>query len=380
MTSCVEIFKTKDSQDNLTHWLISTGDEQRDAALDFLALTCRAYDSYLEDWARHHAPRNGAGRLLARHALPLRESVTDFLKWDPDHNDAHALFDAITRADEAGAVSSLRRLAASYETEALGYERVGVDGAGPGTAAFERWAGVVGGSMGGMHALEWAVMHPERVERLAVIAAPPANTADQVALNSVQLEAIRMDPRFAGGDYYDAGDGNGPTRGLSLARRMALLNYRSPTELNQRFQRSWQSGVSPLGHGGRFAVESYLDFHGNKFTRRFDANTYLLMTRALDYFDLAREYQDSPVEAFKRAQCQFLVVSFNSDWRFAPERSREIVDALMGANKAVSYAEIDSSFGHDAFLLPNKRYQTVFNNYMNNVFLESIASDLKVNT
>ena len=142
MTSCVEIFKTKDSQDNLTHWLISTGDEQRDAALDFLALTCRAYDSYLEDWARHHAPRNGAGRLLARHALPLRESVTDFLKWDPDHNDAHALFDAITRADEAGAVSSLRRLAASYETEALGYERVGVDGAGPGTAAFERWAGV----------------------------------------------------------------------------------------------------------------------------------------------------------------------------------------------------------------------------------------------
>ena len=122
--------------------MISTGNEQRDAALDFLALTCRAYDSYLEDWARHHAPRNGAGRLLARHALPLRESVTDFWKWDPDHNDAHALFDAITRADEAGAVSSLRRLAASYETEALGYERVGVDGAGPGTAAFERWAGV----------------------------------------------------------------------------------------------------------------------------------------------------------------------------------------------------------------------------------------------
>ena len=138
----MEIFKPKDSQDNLTYWLISTGNEQRDAALDFLALTCRAYDSYLEDWARHHAPRNGAGRLLARHALPLRESVTDFWKWDPEHNDAHALFDAITRADEAGAVSSLRRLAASYETEALGYERVGVDGAGPGTAAFERWAGV----------------------------------------------------------------------------------------------------------------------------------------------------------------------------------------------------------------------------------------------
>ncbi|MDQ1122899.1 homoserine O-acetyltransferase [Microbacterium trichothecenolyticum] len=139
----------------------------------------------------------------------------------------------------------------------------------------ERWFAVVGGSMGGMHALEWAVGHPDRVARSAILSAPPVTTADQIALNSVQLDTVRMDPRFAGGGYYDAGDGDGPHRGLALARRMALLNYRSPTELNQRFQRSWQSGVSPLGRGGRFAVESYLDFHGNKFTRRFDANSYL---------------------------------------------------------------------------------------------------------
>src|SRR5690606_10807800 len=123
----------------------------------------------------------------------------------------------------------------------------------------DRWALVVGGSMGGMQVLEWGIMFPDRVERIAVLAAPPLSSADQIALNSVQAEAIRMDPAFRGGEYYDAPDGEGPHRGLALARRMALLNYRSPTELNERFERSWQSGLSPLGGGGRFAVESYLD-------------------------------------------------------------------------------------------------------------------------
>ncbi|MDP3208842.1 MAG: homoserine O-acetyltransferase, partial [Rhodoglobus sp.] len=137
----------------------------------------------------------------------------------------------------------------------------------------DRWAAVIGGSMGGMQSLEWAVRHPDRVERVAVLAAPALSSADQIALNSVQLQAIRMDSTFSNGDYYDAADGDGPHQGLALARRMALLNYRSPTELNERFARSAQSGVSPLGGGGRYAVESYLDFHGNKFTRRFDANS-----------------------------------------------------------------------------------------------------------
>jgi homoserine O-acetyltransferase len=169
----------------------------------------------------------------------------------------------------------------------------------------DRWAAVIGGSMGGMHALEWAV-GPDRVERLAVLAAPPTTTADQVALNSVQLEAIRMDPRFAGGEYYDAADGEGPHRGLALARRMALLNYRSPVELNQRFQRSWQSDVSPLGHGGRFAVESYLDFHGNKFTRRFDANSYLTLVEAMNSHDVGRDrggVEDALARVTARRSC-----------------------------------------------------------------------------
>src|SRR5690606_25225390 len=117
--------------------------------------------------------------------------------------------------------------------------------------------------------------HPERVERLAILSSPPTTTADQIASNMLQLETIRTDQRFSGGEYYDLPDGDGPHRGLALARRMAMLNYRSLYELNSRFQRSWQSEVSPLGDGGRFAVESYLDFHGNKFTRRFDANSYI---------------------------------------------------------------------------------------------------------
>src|SRR5215218_5747741 len=150
------------------------------------------------------------------------------------------------------------------------------------------WAAVVGGSMGGMQALEWAIGHPGRLERVAILAAPPQNTADQIALNSVQLEAIEMDPAFAGGEYYDAADGDGPHRGLALARRMALLNYRSPTELNDRFERTWQGRVDPLGGGGVFAVESYLDFHGNKFTRRFDANSYITLVNAMTSHDVGR--------------------------------------------------------------------------------------------
>ena len=131
----------------------------------------------------------------------------------------------------------------------------------------DRWAAVIGGSMGGMQVLEWGVSYPDRVERMAVLAAPELTNADQVALGSLQIDTIRLDPFFCDGDYYDQAEGEGPHRGLALARRSAMLSYRSPGELNDRFQRSWQSGVSPYGEGGRFAVESYLDFHGNKFTR-----------------------------------------------------------------------------------------------------------------
>ncbi len=213
-----------------------------------------------------------------------------------------------------------------------------------------QWAAVVGGSMGGMHALEWAVGLPERVARVGVLSAPPANTADQIALNSVQLEAIQIDPRFAGGEYYDAADGDGPHRGLALARRMALLNYRSPTELNQRFQRSWQSGVSPLGHGGRFAVESYLDFHGNRFTRRFDANSYIRLVEAMDSHDIGRG-RGGTSDALARVRATALVLGIDSDRLFPIEGQHGIargIPTALDGNRAVV---LHSDFGHDGFLI-----------------------------
>ncbi len=214
----------------------------------------------------------------------------------------------------------------------------------------ERWFAVIGGSMGGMQALEWAVAYPDAVERLAVIAAPALSSADQIALNSVQVQAIRADPLFHGGDYYDAPDGEGPHQGLALARRMALLNYRSPSELNDRFQRSWQSGISPLGGGGRFAVESYLDFHGNKFTRRFDANTYITLVEAMNSHDIGRG-RAGVVSALESVTARSLVVGIDSD-RLFPVADQEFIaahlpDTLDGTDPVV----IESKFGHDGFLI-----------------------------
>ncbi len=213
----------------------------------------------------------------------------------------------------------------------------------------EAWAAVVGGSMGGMHALEWGVGHPERVKRLAVLAAPPVNTADQIALNSVQLEAIRIDPRFADGEYYDAGDGDGPHRGLALARRMALLNYRSPTELNQRFSRTWQSDKSPLGHGGRFAVESYLDFHGNKFTRRFDANSYITLVEAMNSHDVGRG-RGGVEEALERVSARTLVLGVDSDRLFPVDGQHRIARGIRSTIDDGAVV-LSSDFGHDGFLI-----------------------------
>ncbi len=214
----------------------------------------------------------------------------------------------------------------------------------------DRWAAVIGGSMGGMQSLEWAVTFPERVERVAVIAAPPLSTADQIALNSVQLEAIGVDPLFRDGDYYDAADGDGPHRGLALARRMALLNYRSPTELNQRFTRSWQSGISPLGEGGRFAVESYLDFHGNKFTRRFDANSYVTLVGAMNSHDVGRG-RGGVASALSKATARALVLGIDSDRLFPVEGQLTIAEHLPGNIDGSSAVVIESGFGHDGFLI-----------------------------
>jgi homoserine O-acetyltransferase len=213
-----------------------------------------------------------------------------------------------------------------------------------------RWAAVIGGSMGGMHAIEWGVSQPERVGRLAVIAAPARSSADQVALNSVQAEAIHIDPRFAGGDYYDAPDGEGPHRGLALARRMALLNYRSPTELNDRFERSWQSGISPLGRDGRFAVESYLDFHGNKFTRRFDANSYVTLVQAMNSHDVGRG-RGGLANALSLVSSPTVVIGIDSDRLFPVEDQDEIARLVPGNIDGTDAVVLSSPFGHDGFLI-----------------------------
>ncbi|GAB3606981.1 homoserine O-acetyltransferase [Conyzicola nivalis] len=214
----------------------------------------------------------------------------------------------------------------------------------------ERWAVVIGGSMGGMQALEWAVGYPELLDRVAVLAAPPTSQADQIALNFVQIEAVRMDPTFADGDYYDAADGEGPHRGLALARRMALLNYRSPHELNDRFERSWQSGLSPLGGGGRYAVESYLDFHGNKFSRRFDANSYITLVEAMNSHDIGRD-RGGITAALQRITAKTLVLGIDSDRLFPVDGQLLIAKHVPGNIDGTRATVISSDFGHDGFLI-----------------------------
>ena len=216
-----------------------------------------------------------------------------------------------------------------------------------------RWAAVIGGSMGGMQALEWAVGYPDRLERVAILAAPAASTADHVAQNSVQIEAIRMDPSFADGNYYDAADGDGPHRGLALARRMALINYRSSSELNDRFERSWQSGLSPMGGGGRYAVESYLDFHGNKFTRRFDANSYIVLVDAMSSHDIGRG-RGGVIEALSRVTARSLVLGIDSDRLFPVHDQLHIARHIPGNIDGTDAVVISSPFGHDGFLIEGR--------------------------
>jgi homoserine O-acetyltransferase/O-succinyltransferase len=215
------------------------------------------------------------------------------------------------------------------------------------------WAAILGGSMGGMQALEWAIEYPDRVERIGILASPESSNADQIALNKVQVDAIQLDPKFADGDYYGAEDGDGPYRGLALARRMALLNYRSPTELNDRFQRSWQSGISPLGGGGRYAVESYLDFHGNKFTRRFDANSYVTLVNAMNSHDIGRD-RGGVAKALARVTARALVLGIDTDRLFPLEHQELIASLLPSTIDDGDVVVITSPFGHDGFLIEDE--------------------------
>ena len=212
------------------------------------------------------------------------------------------------------------------------------------------WHAVIGGSMAGMHAIEMAIESPESIARLAILAAPPFSTSDQIALNTVQLEAIRSDANFAAGWYYDAKPGFGPHKGLALARRMALLNYRSPAELNHRFGRTWQSQVSPLTERGKFAVESYLDFHGNKFVRRFDANSYITLVNAMNSHDVGRD-RESVESALSKITCKTLVLGVDSDRLFPLSGQELIADHVSGELYGGELQVINSEYGHDGFLI-----------------------------
>ncbi len=229
------------------------------------------------------------------------------------------------------------------------------------------WAAVIGGSLGGMQAMRWSLEYPERVRHCVVIAAAMKLSAQNIAFNEIARQAITSDPAFHGGRYRQ--HQAVPRDGLAIARMVGHITYLSDDAMADRFGRDLRSGNFEIGseEGVEFQVQSYLRHQGSTFSESFDANTYILMTRALDYFDLAREYEDDPVAAFARAQASFLVLSFSTDWRFSPARSREIVDALLAAGKSVSYAEIQADQGHDAFLLPIPRYLEVFSAYMQRV-------------
>ncbi|MBY5928511.1 homoserine O-acetyltransferase [Halomonas sp. DP8Y7-3] len=232
-----------------------------------------------------------------------------------------------------------------------------------------RFAAVVGGSLGGMQVLQWSLAYPERIANAVVIAATPKLSAQNIAFNEVARQAIRSDPDFHDGHYAD--HDTLPRRGLKLARMVGHITYLSEDAMGSKFGRDLRSDDLNFGFDVEFQVESYLRYQGDAFSTSFDANTYLLMTKALDYFDPAAPHQGELAKALAPAQCPFLVVSFTTDWRFPPSRSKELVNALIRAGKSVSFANIDSPHGHDAFLMPEPRYQAVFAGFM-----QRVANDL----
>lgn len=229
----------------------------------------------------------------------------------------------------------------------------------------DRFAAIVGGSLGGMQALQWAITHPLRIANAIVIAAAPKLTAQNIAFNDVARQAILTDPDFHGGDYL--AHGAIPKRGLRLARMLGHITYLSDDVMGSKFGRVLRSGAVSFGYDVEFEIESYLRYQGDKFATSFDANTYLLMTKALDYFDPAHAHDGDLSVALKPAQAKFLIVSFTSDWRFAPSRSRELVKALLDNERDVSYAEIQAAHGHDAFLMADVHYHAVIRAYLDNV-------------
>ena len=229
-----------------------------------------------------------------------------------------------------------------------------------------KFAAVMGGSLGGMQALAWSTLYPDRVAHCLVIASTPKLSAQNIAFNDVARQAILTDPDFHDGDFY--AHGVVPKRGLRVARMIGHITYLSDDDMAEKFGRDLRGADYQFGYGIDFEIESYLRYQGDKFSEYFDANTYLLITKALDYFDPARACHGDLAVALSGTQAEFLVVSFTTDWRFAPERSREIVQALVKNERRVSYAEIDAPHGHDAFLLDDPRYMAVVRAYYDKVW------------
>ncbi|MEN9624137.1 MAG: Homoserine O-acetyltransferase [Pseudomonadota bacterium] len=236
----------------------------------------------------------------------------------------------------------------------------------------EQLAAVMGGSLGGMQALSWTLQYPERVKHAVVVASAPNLNAENIAFNEVARRAIVTDPDFHEGHFYE--HGVVPKRGLRIARMIGHITYLSDDVMNEKFGRELREAVTHNATGYKystqeveFQIESYLRYQGDKFSEYFDANTYLLITRALDYFDPARAFGGDLSAALARASCQFLLVSFSTDWRFSPARSREMVKALLDNRRDVSYAEINAPHGHDAFLLDDARYLNVVRSYFDNM-------------
>ncbi|MEG0920857.1 MAG: homoserine O-acetyltransferase [Comamonas sp.] len=246
--------------------------------------------------------------------------------------------------------------------QALLLERLGI----------QQLAAVLGGSLGGMQALSWALQYPDRMRHAVVVASAPCLSAENIAFNEVARRAIVTDPDFHGGNFYE--HRTIPKRGLRIARMIGHITYLSDDVMNQKFGRQLREGID-LKYSTQdveFQIESYLRYQGDKFSDYFDANTYLLITRALDYFDPAKPFGNDLTQALAVAKAKFMLVSFSTDWRFSPARSREMVKALLDNRRTVSYAEIDAPHGHDAFLLDDARYMGVMRSYFENIAKELV--------
>lgn len=219
-----------------------------------------------------------------------------------------------------------------------------------------------------MQVLQWAIDYPERLKHALVIASAPNLTAQNIAFNEVVRQALRSDPNFHNGHYYD--HETGPSGGMKIARMLGHITYLSDDAMRAKFGRELREEKISYGYDVDFQVESYLRYQGESFVSKFDANTYLLMTKALDYYDPADKFEGGLSEALKDVTAKFMVISFTSDWRFAPDRSREIVKALVDNDKTVSYAEVEATQGHDAFLIPIPHYMDIFAAYMGQVAQE----------